>query len=1248
MPSGRLLVMFLFIGCAKEQPYDLLEMPDKKIFSKSIISEGVDDVRLGNGAINLDEELLKVKDKVKLAKEQTELDELKIYRVKLEQKKRAKNSEFLFLVSTLGAPRNLVSSLPNFQGEKKIVKFRLEKDGIRVYQVEEDARFADNSLNERPILTIPVEYLDFKCATNDQGDCTNKEVLDDKKDWKEKKYFSPDFDQVTLTHFNELKIWTEDSCFTQLSQKATHVELTKDVLNIEVEREYGLKSDLNCLIQNFDFKSFAIKNSSFKIRYFYSMVRLNQLASRNYRPIEYPVQEHLIFGLFKDRIERLGDNFDPNRPQSIYYLNRFNPGKDTSRVLDFYLSDTFNKPENHELLDATHYAVERVNQALEMANAKIQINLIHAESKAKEKRSGDIRYNTIVLVDEPLANGLLGYGPSVSHPRTGEILQAHTNMYSGTLKSTVRRAYQAMVRLSRKALKGGHPTSSHKIQQKGMQSHQHHPFAMAKVGGVALPRDVGAVHERIKGKMKLQASQRLGPQYLERIKFSKLGINHGPLDGAPLMDFENLMKLYAQNNAYHVEMIHFQHLGEELMPEMKGISSLFNGDGTLKEWEQLNRTEKAEVSRIIMVNIYVPLLIHELGHNLGLRHNFMGSVDVDNFYTKKEAHELGMTTPPPYSSQMDYHAGTLNRFSTFGKYDVAALRYAYAREVELAQLEEIVKIPSTLTKVKADLIKKRKKIKSYRFCTDEGLGRTPLCNYFDAGTNLKEIATFFTESYRDAYEERNWRNGRMDFTTAQLSRYVSGTMRQFRAMRKIYEVFELYSRLLGSQFMLQGCGKQVLAMYPQYCFDINNIRDASLIVGNFFINILKTPDHTCALSLPSDQEKKTVEFVRLADIYNRMKIFMKVDGVPRSCFDPLVQSYLAAPSNYLRRSLRVKGEAGKYLNSIKDPSPLYPYAGDIQVRGTWTDKILAMRYLVIRLDENTNNGSGSLIDIPILRDQMNDFLGHIVIRSALSSPIKFLAADGSPYEENHFELADESYQISENPSLFLSRFFGLPDFGQELLNKALIINAIWFNRTKDFERYPLAEQFEDSLSVLKTRRTTPLMKSDGQDEQKELIVGKYKYIAEKENGLAFLLMTAKEDFDRLSSIPMEVAIQVFKHRNSTPEGLDEDTLTVLQNFTEKEIKSFVEGLKKLGDQLPSAEKFDAPFSSVIKLGVEGLQNILIIIKEKNTHPVDASPEVQIAYGVSLATLGEFIHGHLEKRIKPLEKSLKLLFSPSSP
>ena len=67
-------------------------------------------------------------------------------------------SDHLYLVSTLGAPRLVASALPYYQGEEKIVRMKFEKKGLHIYQLDKDKRFSDNPLNNSPVLTIPGDY----------------------------------------------------------------------------------------------------------------------------------------------------------------------------------------------------------------------------------------------------------------------------------------------------------------------------------------------------------------------------------------------------------------------------------------------------------------------------------------------------------------------------------------------------------------------------------------------------------------------------------------------------------------------------------------------------------------------------------------------------------------------------------------------------------------------------------------------------------------------------------------------------------------------------------------------------------------------------------------------------------------------------------------------------------------------------------------------------------------------------------
>ena len=1141
------------------------------------------------------------------------------------------NSEFLFLASTLGAPRNIPSQLPNYQGDGKIVKFRIEKKFIKVHQVEEDHRFANNPINQRPILMIPINRVSPKCDDDEPKNCSS--------DKESEKVLRPRFNDIVLTHLSELKIFVEDSCFSEVAQNVLLVELNQDVMNVEVEKEYQLNKQFDCITSHFDFKSYVVKNPSFKIRYFYSIVRLNRLASEDYEPIEYPIQDHFKYGFFASRIEKLGNYFAPAYLKEISYLNRFNPGKEGPRVIHFYLSANFNKPENLYLRAATHKTVKKVNYALREAQANIRLNLVHVGPHSGEKRSGDLRHNSIVLIEEPLTNGLLGYAPSVANPRTGEILQAHTNMYPGVLKSTVRRTYRNMVSLSRKRPKGQPEKTT---PSEAPQGNAHFLTLPNHDNPKSVQRHHELKHLWTPKRASLPISLGQTIQSGEKIKMARRGMSGETLEEQDLLKHhQNFVEVHSQNNAYHAGMVNFEYFGQSLIPKISQIPGVQKSDGTLLPWNQLSKIQRDRVSDIVVVNLYIGVLTHELGHNLGLRHNFMGSTDVDNFYTEEQAQAMGLSEVPQSSSIMDY-LNEANENASFGKYDIAALRYAYNRTVALDS-GEIVKVTTTLKDLEAKITEQNKSLKNYLFCSDESVKASAYCNRFDKGTGLTEIATFYANSYRNGYEQRNWRNERTYFSSDQLPRYILRNMWGFRAMKEIHETFELYAEFYGKTRMTQGCQFIELLQFPQVCLKINDIRNATVIVGNLLLEILKTPDLTCALRSKSDQENETDIFLSLRDIYKKMKLRGEINHVPSTCFDPTVQRYLARPSNHLGASFSIKGEAGKYLNSIKDPKR--PFRSELKVRGIWSDKMLAIRYLTGRISENTGRGekNGSLADLPFISIPLNNFFEHIVTKAPIHSPVKFRKSDGTEYEEDHLQLAGINYTVPENRIPFIARFFGLPRFGEGILNKALITNTVWYNWTDSDQQKTIAESFQDNLSIFKTRRITPTS-----DEQTELIYGKYKYIVEKENRIVLSLLEVQKAWDDLVDVPLEIAEEAFSTRMTPPESADEDTAIVVTKFNATQIETFIKYFEGLGEDYNPNKLPAPPLDAVFRLKAPGLKNALNVLRQMNTPPPDAGVFVKKAYTVDVGFLRSFIDGSLQKRVENIEESIKLLYSPEVP
>lgn len=146
--------------------------------------------------------------------------------------------------------------------------------------------------------------------------------------------------------------------------------------------------------------------------------------------------------------------------------------------------------------------------------------------------------------------------------------------------------------------------------------------------------------------------------------------------------------------------------------------------------------------REVLKNAMKSTLSHEIGHSLGLTHNFISSVDKKNF---KFPHETEYTRPA--SSVMDYVNDEDDHFHGGpGPYDAFAIRAGYTGLIESNRAEgesvEIEKISALVggqwMKVTPRLVSGLP-IKKYLYCTDKDAGWEPTCARHDSGTNAHEI-----------------------------------------------------------------------------------------------------------------------------------------------------------------------------------------------------------------------------------------------------------------------------------------------------------------------------------------------------------------------------------------------------------------------------------------------------------------------------------------------------------------------------
>lgn len=586
------------------------------------------------------------------------------------------NDLWLYVPSTADAPRYAANMDPFFQGEEKVVRLQFVEEGLRVVEVDRDttepgqpSRWNDVA----PVLTIPGAYRDYRCAEDSYGECTRQEEENTDADvkWDKKTYFHPEFKELKGHEIGSLELWyNNDSVTESAAPRVVHWEMDaeKGVINVELERTFTVsRSSLD------EHYHGSLSDLSFTTSFYYSLVKLDKLASPDYKAIRYAQDDQTTFGFFTSDFEKLDGQGSATDGSSRAYLNRFNPAKAN---LEYYLSDTFFKPENKLFLDVTLDAVENIN--LSLAGTGVPPLKIVNPTEAAHRQVGDLRVNMINLIDRPLANGLLGYGPSVANPLTGEIVKAHVNQYSGVIKTTVPRVWNNLARhFNRQDIKADSATAGIDFTKINYQPTETADTSATQARKISLTSEQIASVERQVASLPLRKEA-------ASTSFTQL---QSSSDLATRVEAEReRIDRWSENNAFGEEAIWVSATSKGLI---SGIdyedASLFEDEEKtrLKKWKDLSDEQQAKINDAVCAHVYRSTLVHELGHNLGLRHNFAGSVDKKNYYSLEEAKTLGLETVPAYSSIMDYAASEFDELPVYGPYDKAALRFAYAREVEV-------------------------------------------------------------------------------------------------------------------------------------------------------------------------------------------------------------------------------------------------------------------------------------------------------------------------------------------------------------------------------------------------------------------------------------------------------------------------------------------------------------------------------------------------------------------------------------
>ncbi|MCE9853746.1 zinc-dependent metalloprotease [Shewanella chilikensis] len=1069
---------------------------------------------------------------------------------------KAGERQYLYIRSVGKAPRYAGSIRGFSQGDPKLVTLHKTENGIQVRQLDRDAiglghdsRYQEG-INQAPVLTIPGEYIDFRCTEDKWRECINVEQVntDANLTWQDKRYFVPDFADTKIAELGINDIFMFGECVTETEDpklvntgayKGYEMDLDKGVINFEIEHTYQVSGQ--CFNK---FHGGNLDNLSFTTTEFISIVALDQLASKDYQPIPYSEQEKGTFGFFnsshsyRDRTDSEGvDGYVRT------YLNRFDPAKGE---LVYYLSNNFYEPKNKPFLDA---AIESVT-AMNIANSRYHTGLPQIKlEKAGDKRHGDLRYNHITLFDEPLDNGLAGYGPSAANPLTGEIVSARVNQYSSNLKQGAVRYYrQLMLDYNRGKLDAasvetltGVPYQQAVVKPAASTTLQAVPAALNK------PADV-----------MMAAAPTALPLMPDEQQFNALA------------DFDEANRDYwSEHTLMHVDTVFATGGQQRMLPsgvkghkiDWQNPELWVNGDvgGKLQAFEKLSLDLQDSLSTALAAQAFAGTLTHEMGHNFGLRHNFAGSRDDANTFKQTELEGLNqafasagypeLKVNAEFSSQMDYN---VNRFATtFEPYDLAALRFGYAREVE-AKDGDFVSLKEEDAKRREELkkgilqgetrygalynIEQNHELRSYAFCTDEHVSLNSNCNRSDAGKNLDDIAQFYIDRYHDSYETSNLRHNRQSLYEDSSLSYTIARKRQFDEIRQFIEDVSFLEDIfnLPENFFANDCqAKAAAGQDAWYCANQRAMNKAA----DLFLHLAGENDAVLDVTFRTADgkavSKQQFNFANLLQQYRFKSADMTMKFAPGEVISRFADSPEALKELIINYGIKEEFRdmlsadvtfAGRLLNGIKAPegSPNHPYVNERDVLGVWPDKLLAVRALVSRTTPRSTSSRGhkALVDLP----QTGKLFKEMLCRMALGNgpdlvsngkPLFADACNSSPelakYLPYYSDFASQSIEPLPNYDRTVSRFFGFDTVngqpkGKSNLLQMVLRQVVLASVDSDYQGEQKARVWREYVGI---HQAAP-----GLDIQAQIPLNGKIYAATAENKLALALIARIKEVEQ--------------------------------------------------------------------------------------------------------------------------------------
>lgn len=815
------------------------------------------------------------------------------------------------VIGTAAGKEENIGSMDAYDNtQRPAAKVRFEKGRtlLRGYNVNIDKRLnQSDSLNYNSALEVPVEWTDYKTDIKEKSGMAEKKVREDEVPWDKRRFAKIDF-EGTKTIQNDSK-----------GSKLVDIEISGSYIGFTILRQ----------------------DAGFRIKY--SFLRA---SDRGYQAKNYPRADQKKFGFFPTVEEHIQD-YTIHRKQDIdkrVFVNRFNPKK--GKIVFHFTSSS---PKSLRAVGVK--AIEEWDKTFQKAaGIRVEIN------QEQDVSLGDLRYNTINLIESiHEGGGLLGFGPSITDPLTGEIISATANVHVSPLKSNIVENLRNYIRAET-----GQFAASELPQMASVS-----PLTKSELAAY-------------NGQPVLKVIEGPGARKVEIIKYEAAKTDE--YKAARSEDFTMSIRNFAEE------------LNQSCASEVNELKALYKTGAVEKEVPFLESCAQKLLPRHIL-----PTLIHELGHNFGLRHNFHASNDEANFLPANETGGRLVRT----ASIMDYLSFNEDAMIKPGKYDEAAIKYGYG-DVPVNQLGQ------------------------FKYCTDEDVifyTIDPMCARHDAGLTPSEVVENYIRDYKASYTTLNYRHDRL-FAPSQYRLALYRMVRYMRPMKAFYDQWRL------ELAQMRGMGREYLEDFAnQEAFEAEferlktprllELRKAADLSYKFLSSLVFLPNRYCVGKGPNGQTD-AIELERL-----RYSIFNATKKSIRDCSAPEVAQELAA------RGLKFEKEVGYSLNDIRYSMDPRDSDEPIDVVGTDLERLFAVLSL-------TTRGAGSLLHqniktYPNFMDEHKyraDFESKLLRRIAAGLSVDGLTAQNQflprfLYEQdllvNSFELFLQGLAVPNRPNATIQR-----------------------------------------------------------------------------------------------------------------------------------------------------------------------------------------------------------------------------------